>query len=262
MAEFTKPLVLTSPPETGKRVKDAQTLLHGANAFKENFHPGTIDGVMGPQTAGAIHRAKWFLGYPRRHVNNSMGEVLYNYLKGNKKLPALYAWRRKVRLAAAKKVTASKVKAMEAALVDAANKVQEYPADSNMQKYGAWYGFNGVAWCCIAITYWLARAGNKNWQAGSFASYVGAVVDAARSGAHHLAITSAPEKGDLAVYANGEHIEFFIEWINQAEGVFKAVGGNTSSHDGSFNNGGEVAINTRYVHASNFPVTNFIRVGF
>ena len=25
--------------------------------------------------------------------------------------------------------------------------VQEYPAGSNKQKYGVWYGMNGVQWC-------------------------------------------------------------------------------------------------------------------
>jgi len=261
MAEFGIPLVLTSPPVTGQKVKDAQTLLHGANTFKENYHPGAIDSVMGPQTAGAIYRAKWFLGYPRRHVNRSMGETLYDYLNGKKKLPVLNRWRRKVRLKRAKKIETGKIKAVEAAIADAAIPVKEYPPGSNLQKYGAWYGYNGVAWCCIAISYWLNHAGNKNWVAGSFASYVGTVVNAAQTGSHHLALTSSPQKGDLAIYNHVDHIEFFVEWIDQANGVFKAVGGNTSASNGSYNNGGEVAVNTRYVHDAGFPVTNFVRVG-
>lgn len=37
--------------------------------------------------------------------------------------------------------------------------VTEQPPGSNMQPYGAWYGFNGVAWCDIFMTWVLNHAG-------------------------------------------------------------------------------------------------------
>ena len=42
--------------------------------------------------------------------------------------------------------------------------------------------------------------------------------------------------------------------------AFKAVGGNTSAHDGSKSNGGQVALNTRPVRGT-FPASYFVRVG-
>ena len=37
----------------------------------------------------------------------------------------------------------------------------ESPADSNMTKYGAWYGWNGVPWCLIFIMWVFAQVGVK-----------------------------------------------------------------------------------------------------
>ena len=263
MGEFDIPLMLSTPQEHGQRVKDAQYLLAGNNAFKESFHPGPVDGVMGIQVAGAIWRAKWYLGYPKSEVDKAMGQTLYEYLTGKQKLNAAMLTVRKSRLAAAAKVNTGKAKACEQARTDARAGVHESPAGSNKTKYGVWYGYNGVRWCCIAITYWLVVIGkNVNWKAGSFTASAWEVIDAARHGGHHLAlltdITKA-EKGDLVIYENGQHIEFFIEWINKGVS-FRAVGGNTSSSGGSYNNGGEVGENVRYVRGS-FPATQFVRVG-
>lgn len=260
MAEFTKELILASPPEKSDRVGDAQYLLAGNNAFKENFHPGPLDKQMGLQTKGAVVRCKYLLGYPNSIVNGAFGQNLYDFLLGRNKLPFTYKLRRKVREAAAHQVTSAKQKAVAQARADAKAGIHEYPHGSNMQKYGAWYGFNGVAWCCVAITYWLVTNGNKHWAKGSFASYVGSVVQAARNGERHLALTSNPELGDAVIYEYDKHIEFFIEWVDRTAGKFLAVGGNTSSSDGSYNSGGEVAENTRYIHG-HFPVTNFVKIG-
>ena len=36
---------------------------------------------------------------------------------------------------------------------------KESPANSNMTKYGAWYGLDGQPWCMMAIMYWFDKAG-------------------------------------------------------------------------------------------------------
>lgn len=259
--EFSKALILTSPPEKSDRVGDVQYLLSGNNIFKQNFHPGPLDKQMGKQVDGSIRRCKYFLGYPNSKVNGAFGQTLYLYLLGKQKLPLANRLRRKQRLSQAAKVVSGKKQALQAALNDATKAIHEYPVGSNLNQYGAWYGFNGVAWCCEAITYWLVTNGNKWWTKGSFASYVGSVVDAARAGQRHLALTSDPEPGDAVIYENDRHIEFFVQWIDRPAGSFVAVGGNTSGQDGSYNNGGEVAKNTRYTKG-NFPVTQFVRIGF
>jgi len=103
----------------------------------------------------------------------------------------------------------------------------------------------------------LALAG---FERGKFASYCGHVVDAAKRHERGLAITTDPEPGDIVIYNKDEHIELFVEWV-KPNVTFKAVGGNTSSHDGSRSNGGEVAVNTREVKDARFPASYFIRVG-
>lgn len=37
--------------------------------------------------------------------------------------------------------------------------VKESPAGSNNQKYGAWYGLNGVPWCAIFVSWVFNAAG-------------------------------------------------------------------------------------------------------
>ena len=35
----------------------------------------------------------------------------------------------------------------------------ERPANSNMTKYGEWYGLNGQPWCMMAVQYWFDQSG-------------------------------------------------------------------------------------------------------
>ena len=37
--------------------------------------------------------------------------------------------------------------------------VKEYPANSNRQMFGEWYGWNGVAWCAMFVSYCFYKAG-------------------------------------------------------------------------------------------------------
>ena len=37
----------------------------------------------------------------------------------------------------------------------------EFPANSNMTKYGEWYGMNGQPWCAMAIAFWFDKAGER-----------------------------------------------------------------------------------------------------
>lgn len=93
-------LQLSNPNMEGADVEKAQRLL------KENqygvFAPGSVDGVFGQNTAGAVRRAKWELGYPAGRLNGSFGPTLKAYLQGAKPLPAGYQKERKKRLQEAK----------------------------------------------------------------------------------------------------------------------------------------------------------------
>lgn len=59
--------------------------------------------------------------------------------------------------------------------------VKEYPAGSNLQEFGRWYGENGVPWCAIFISYILTHAGRPFRY-----SYVPAIVSDARAAKHGL----------------------------------------------------------------------------
>jgi hypothetical protein len=257
-SNFTSPLRLASPNERSDRVKDAQLVLSGGNVFKQDFHIGIVDGEWGPLSAAATSQAKYYLGYLPNAVDDSFGQQLYDYLSGVEELPPTFAARRAKRLKELAAGGGAKSKAVDKALADAAKGVAETPV--NLTPFGEWYGMNGVAWCCIYVTYRLSKAGYTGFERGKFASYCGAVVDAARRRERGLALTKTPERGDLVIYNKDEHIEFFVEWVTPNES-FRAVGGNTSAHDGSKSNGGQVAVNQRLVRDARFPVTYFIRVG-
>src|SRR5215831_8340274 len=133
---------LTSPAMRGPEVKTIQRRLAGANKFKENYKPGTIDGVFGEGTAAACYRAKCKLG------------------------------------------------------------VTESPIGSNRQEFGVWYGFNGVPWCAIFMTWCFDPIGSKAFVRGSRFSYVGAITAAARAGGRGLAVVKDPRPGDLVCWGD------------------------------------------------------------
>jgi CHAP domain len=138
---------------------------------------------------------------------------------------------------------------------------KESPANSNMNKYGAWYGMNGVPWCAIFVT-WADQMDGKptpSFVKGSYYSYVPYVVSDARAGRRGLTVTSSPRAGDLVCYDwswDGEydHIGIFEGWT-AGSGEFTAVEGNTSTSDNS--NGGQVMRRTRSKYEQ---ATVFIRV--
>jgi hypothetical protein len=37
--------------------------------------------------------------------------------------------------------------------------IKEYPPNSNRQKFGEWYGVNGVPWCAMFVSYCFYKAG-------------------------------------------------------------------------------------------------------
>jgi hypothetical protein len=144
------------------------------------------------------------------------------------------------------------------AIAEIGNK--ESPPNSNNNKYGSWYGMNGVPWCAIFCT-WCDQIGGSPTDAfakGSRYSYVPYVVNDARMGYHGLSITSSPKPGDLVCYdwsRDGEydHIGIFEKWTNKP--TFNAIEGNTSTSDNS--NGGQVMRRSRNTNGQN---TVFVRV--
>jgi len=161
-------------------------------------------------------------------------------------------------------------RALERAIAEIGNK--ENPPESNLTKYGDWYGENGVPWCAIFAT-WAYENASRDLGRGdhpSFASlsatggtadrwdYVPYIVSDARNGRYGLSVTNSPLPGDMVCFdwnRNGEydHVGLFEAWKTGSD--FTSVEGNTSTSDNS--NGGQVMRRTRSTGGQG---TVFVRV--
>ena len=120
----------------------------------------------------------------------------------------------------------------------------ESPPDSNMNKFGAWYGMNGVPWCAIFVSYCFSVAGLRlPITTDKGFAYCPFGVDWFKNKGQWF---SHPQVGDLAFYnfvgdGVAEHIGI-VESIN-ADGSVVSIEGNTGSSSDA--NGGKVMRRTR-----------------
>jgi len=248
------PLHLTSPVVSGDEVREAQ------HALRDNkwgsFHPGKVDGHYGDHTAAAARSAKYWLGYPRSQWTGpdrfKYGHKLHRQLLGERKLGILQRRRRAKRLRKAGGVSPG----MRALLVARTQVGQhESPPESNLTKYGKWYGVQGQPWCAIFVSWCFDQAKPFflfRWVRFKYA-YCPFVVADARAGRNGLRVVpwSDVRPGDLALYdfpgespGTADHIGFVDKIINRTSGTFQAVEGNTSQ-TGSQDNGGAVLFKQR-----------------
>ena len=121
----------------------------------------------------------------------------------------------------------------------------EYPPGSNKTKYGAAYGWDGVPWC-VMFLWWCFREG------GESAAFYGGNKTASCS--YLLEYYQArnqlcqPQHGAIAFYnfqgtKTPEHCGIIIG--NADNGLYWSIEGNTSTGDGSQDNGGCVALKLR-----------------
>lgn len=248
-------LGVTSPYTRGDRVKSAQRRLAGANVFKTNFQPGAIDGVFGEATARAAKRAKYWCGYPLGKMHPIYGDTIDALLSGKRQLSPSYAKARKNRLAAAKRKPLRE-RALKRAISQLGK--HEEPFGSNRNVFGVWYGMNGVPWCAEFVTWCYVLEGSKALQRGSRWAYVPWIVNAARAGNFHHAITSRPQPGDLVCFdwdhdGVADHVGLYEKDLPGDK--FSTIEGNTSTSSDS--NGGQVMRRER----SKSQVQAFVHVG-
>ncbi len=123
----------------------------------------------------------------------------------------------------------------------------ESPANSNKNKYGKWYGMDGVMWCAEFVSWVFDRAGVPlgNLQTPK--------------GIHHCQtahnyyknrnmLTSNPQPGDIVIFdwtgdGHADHIGIFNQWTNAEKTKFTSYEGNTALYDDS--NGGMVMLRNR-----------------
>jgi len=252
--EFATPLRLVTPHMRGIPVRDAQWLLQGHNRFAglAPYKDGKLDSDYGPMTAQATARTKYWLGYPDRAIDQVFGQTLYEYLRKEhwRPLPDAYRERRAARLKAAASTPGLK------ALAEGRRHLgyRESPFGSNRTIFGQWYGWNGVAWCAIFLSYCFAHSG---WSRFHYAS-VEMIYYAARAGRDRLRIVYTPQAGDVVLYQlHGDpwaHTAFFDRWIKKGQ-TFHDLGGNTGPSN--ISNGGMVLEQTRSIS----QVHAFVRAG-
>lgn len=242
-------LTLVSPHIKGKIVKQLQTALKS-----KGYLQGSVDSEYGPDTARAVYRAKYWLGY--RKPDQVAGDLLYSLLLGTKK-PNLA-----MRLRITNRSRVAKKKPLRLKMWEEAAKYigeTEHPPNSNRSKFSLWYGIIGP-WCAMFVTFLAVAFGSKTFKRSKRYAYVPYILHDAKAGVNNLAICYKPLTGMLALYdwdndGVPDHIGLFGEWLDKAHTRFKGREGNTGPHN--FSNGGMVMDTIRYKS----DVVAFVNVG-
>lgn len=121
----------------------------------------------------------------------------------------------------------------------------EKPLNSNKTKYGKWFGFDGVAWCGMFVSWCYATAGFPLPKIGFTKGFAGCQTAVAYFKKNDQ-ITTEPTAGDIVFFdwnADGryDHTGLFVKWID--ENFFETIEGNTSVANDS--NGGNVMVRKR-----------------
>ena len=134
---------------------------------------------------------------------------------------------------------------------------KESPKNSNETKYGKWFGWDGVAWCGIFVSWVYAHAGYPLGNIGFRKGFAGCQSAVAYFKKHNKIVTD-PQLGDIVFFdwnndKRYDHTGIFVKW-NDDRIYFDTIEGNTSK--GNNSNGGKVCYrNDR--HINNNPI--FVR---
>ena len=231
-----KDLHVTSPLMAGPDVLEDQKKLQALG-----YAPGKLDGQYGPATAGAVR------AFQRDH------QLVVDGIVGAKTRALLQAADTPVPpLPIVRKASTLGQLALAESLKQLGAK--ESPANSNKNKFGKWFGVDGVAWCNIFVSYCFVNGAQYTICEG----FKGAGVYA--KGCTYVPTTEAwlhatgmwkgrtePLPGDIAIYnwSGGlpDHIGIVEEYLGG--GKFNAIEGNTAI--GNDANGGEVMRRQRYL---------------
>lgn len=240
------PMTVTSPTTRGPEVGRRQRLLR-KNVFKQDFLGGTVDSEFGPETARAVIRAKFWLGYLEKDMAPIYGEFLDRFLRGKTKLPADQLKRRAKRLKA-KTLKPLRVKALENAIADIGMK--ESPPRSNWSPISRRWGVKGP-WCAMGVSEWYIDAGSKAFVERRDFAYVPFMLAAAERGQHGLALVrfAQAQPGDILCFdwdndRIADHTGLLRELVIPNHS-FKTVEANTGV--GNDSNGGRVMERDRSV---------------
>ena len=125
--------------------------------------------------------------------------------------------------------------------------VKESPANSNKTKYGEWFGWDGVAWCGIFVSYIYHKSGFPLKKLGFTKGFAGCQI-AVQIFTERKETTQDPVPGDIVFFdwnddKRYDHTGIFVKWLDYRKEKFQSIEGNTSLTNQS--NGGEVMIRNR-----------------
>ena len=129
----------------------------------------------------------------------------------------------------------------------------EVPANSNKTKYGKWFGYDGVPWCGMFVSWCYAQAGKPLGNIGFSKGFAGCQTAVAYY-KKNKKTTVNPVEGDIVFFdwnndGRYDHTGIFVKWIKFME-TFETIEGNTSVRNDS--NGGTVMKRERNVKNSLF----------
>ena len=121
----------------------------------------------------------------------------------------------------------------------------ENPPNSNLTKYGKWFGLDGLPWCGMFVSWVYFMAGKPLGNIGFLKGFAGcqtAVAHFKKAGR----IVTDPKEGDLVFFdwntdGRFDHVGIFVRWVSETH--FESIEGNTSR--GNQSNGGQVMLRDR-----------------
>ncbi len=116
----------------------------------------------------------------------------------------------------------------------------ETPVNSNKTKFGKWFGFDGVAWCAMFVSWCYDKAGFPLGNIGFLKGFAGCQTAVAFF-TKTKRITKYPVAGDIVFFdwnldGRYDHTGLFVKQIDKYH--FETIEGNTSIRNQS--NGGQV----------------------
>lgn len=118
---------------------------------------------------------------------------------------------------------------------------EEVPKNSNVTKYGKWFGIQGVAWCGMFVSWCYNKAGFNLGKIGFTKGFAGC-----QTAYNHFKrtgeIVMKPQPGDIVLFdwnndKRYDHTGIFVK-DNEDNKTFTSIEGNTAI--GNDSNGGEV----------------------
>lgn len=121
----------------------------------------------------------------------------------------------------------------------------ETPANSNKTKYGKWFGFDGVAWCGMFVSWCYAQAGSPLPPIGFPKGFAGCQTAVAFFKQKKM-VVGDPKPGDIVFFdwnrdGRYDHTGIYVRELSESQ--FETIEGNTALNNQS--NGGQVMRRTR-----------------